>query len=134
MRGRSTCFRHGGSAIAKRERLAAAHLSGDLDRIQRAEIRSERNRLRTLWRRNPRAPGRTIVLVADDEAAFGIWASQRGILLNVLDRDFPAFSDAARWIWVRQSRGLISIDDVAARLIRLRNRILEANCALDYQG
>ena len=36
MRGRSTCFRHSGSAAAKRARLAAAHLSGDLDRIQRA--------------------------------------------------------------------------------------------------
>ena len=29
MRGRSTCFRHSGSAAAKRARLAAAHLSGD---------------------------------------------------------------------------------------------------------
>jgi len=46
MRGRTTCFRHSGSAAAKRLRLAAAHLSGDVDRIQRAEMRSERNRLR----------------------------------------------------------------------------------------
>ena len=30
MRGRSTCFRHSGSAAAKRARLAAAHLSGDV--------------------------------------------------------------------------------------------------------
>ena len=52
MRGRSTCFRHGGTAELKRDRLAAAHLSGNIDRIQRAEIRSERNRLRALWRRD----------------------------------------------------------------------------------
>ena len=62
MRGRSTCFRHSGSAAAKRARLAAAHLSGDVDRIQRAEMRAERNRLRVLWRRDPREPGRTIML------------------------------------------------------------------------
>ena len=62
MRGRSTCFRHSGSAAAKRARLAAAHLSGDFDRIQRAEMRAERNRLRSLWRRDPREPGRTIML------------------------------------------------------------------------
>ena len=58
---RSTCFRHSGGAV-KRARLVAAHLSGDLDRIQRAEMRSERNRLRVLWRRDPREPGRTIML------------------------------------------------------------------------
>ena len=57
MRGRSTCFRHSGAAAVKRDRLAAAHLSGDVDRIQRAEMRSERNRLRVLWRRDPREPG-----------------------------------------------------------------------------
>ena len=67
MRGRSTCFRHSGGA-GKRARLAAAHLSGDLDRIQRAEMRAQRNRLRALWRRDPREPGRTIMLVANDEA------------------------------------------------------------------
>ena len=93
MRGRSTCFRHSGSAV-KRARLAAAHLSGDLDRIQRAEMRSERNRLRVLWRRDPREPGRTIVLVTADEATCRAWASRQGFQLDVLDRDFPAFADA----------------------------------------
>ena len=44
-------------------RLTAAHLSGDIDRIERARMRAERNRLRALWRRDPREPGRTIVLV-----------------------------------------------------------------------
>ena len=34
MRGRSFCFRHGGTAAVKRARLAAAHLSGNLDRIR----------------------------------------------------------------------------------------------------
>ena len=38
MRGRSTCFRHSGAAAVKRDRLAAAHLSGDVDRIQPASI------------------------------------------------------------------------------------------------
>ena len=66
MAGRSACPRR--SAAAKRDRLIAARLSGDPDRIQRAEMRSERNRLRDLWRRDPRAPGRTIVLVPADEA------------------------------------------------------------------
>ena len=63
MRGHSKCFCHSGGSV-KRARLAAAHLSGDLDRIHRAEMRAERNRLRVLWRRDPREPGRTIVLVA----------------------------------------------------------------------
>ena len=77
MRGRSTCYRHSGGA-GKRARLAAAHLSGDLDRIQRAEMRSERNRLRALWRRDPREPGRTIMLVPDDEATCRARAARQG--------------------------------------------------------
>src|SRR6476659_751225 len=81
MRGRSTCFRHGGTAVVKRARLAAAHLSGDLDRIQRAEIRSERNRLRALWRREPREPGRTIVLDPTDEGTCRAWAARQGFSL-----------------------------------------------------
>ena len=129
MRGRSTCFRHSGSAVAKRARLAAAHLSGDLDRIQRAEIRSERNRLRALWRRDPREPGRTIMLVPDDESACRAWAARQGFQLDVLDHDFPAFADACRWIWAR--RGLIRDEDLATKIARLRNRITEVSHALD---
>ena len=132
MRGRSTCFRHSGSAAAKRARLAAAHLSGDLDRIARTELRLARNRLRSLWRRDPREPGRTIRLVASDEATCQAWATRQGFQLGVLDRDFPAFSDACRWIWARMSRGLISDDDLAAKLARLRSRIVEADHALDH--
>ena len=134
MRGRSTCFRHSGSAVAKRARLAAAHLSGDLDRIQRAEIRSERNRLRALWLRDPREPGRTIMLDPADEATCRAWAARQGFPLDVLDRDFPAFSDACRWIWARMSRGLIGDDDLAAKLARLRNRITEASRAFNHSG
>ena len=74
MRGRSTCFRHSGAAAVKRDRLAAAHLSGDLNRIQRAEMRSARNRLSVLWRRDPYEPGRTIMLVPANEAACQAWA------------------------------------------------------------
>jgi hypothetical protein len=134
MRGRSTCFRHSGSAAAKRARLAAAHLSGDSDRIQRSKMRSERNRLRILWRRNPREPGRTIMLVANDEAACRAWAARQGFQLDLLDRDLPAFSDACRWIWARMSRGLISGDELAAKITRLRNRITEATRAFDHSG
>jgi hypothetical protein len=132
MRGRSTCFRHSGDAAAKRARLAAAHLSGDLDRIQRAEMRSERNRLRTLWRRDPAAPGRTIVLVPADEATCRAWAARQGLQLDLLDRDLPAISDACRWICARMSRGLISDDDLTAKLARLRSRIMEEGHAFDH--
>ncbi len=130
----STCFRHSGSAAAKRARLAAAHLSGDFDRIQRAEMRAERNRLRVLWRRDPREPGRTIMLTSSDEATCRAWAARQGFQLDVLDRDLPAFSDACRWIWARMSRGLISDDDLTAKLARLRNRIAEASRAFDHSG
>ena len=83
MRGRSTCFRHSGAAAVKRDRLAAAHLSGDVDRIQRAEMRSARNRLGVLWRRDPREPGRTIMLLPADEAACQAWAARQGFQLGV---------------------------------------------------
>src|SRR6188472_2843412 len=125
MRGRATCFRHSGSAAAKRARLAAAHLSGDTDRIQRAEMRSERNRLRALWRRDPREPGRTIMLTSSDEATCHAWAARHGFQLDLLDRDLPAIADALRWTWARMSGGLISDDDLSARLARLRDRITE---------
>ena len=131
MRGRSTCFRHSGAAAVKRERLAAAHLSGDVDRIQRAEMRSARNQLSVLWRRDPRVPGRTIMLVPGDEASCRAWAARQGFPLDVLDRDFPAFSDACRWLWARMSRGLINHVDLAAKLARLRSRITEASHAPD---
>jgi hypothetical protein len=130
MRGRSTCFRHSGGGAVKRA-LAAAHLSGDSDRIERAQMRLNRNRLHVLWRSDPREPGRTIVLVADDEATCRAWAARQGLQLDVLDRDFPAFSDACRWIWARMSRGLINDADLAAKLARLRNRIMEAD-RVDY--
>jgi hypothetical protein len=61
------------------------------------------------------------------------WAARQGFQLEALDRDFPAFSDACRWIWARMSRGLISEDDVAAKLTRLRSRIMEAD-RVDREG
>jgi hypothetical protein len=134
MRGRATCFRHSGSAAAKRARLAAAHLSGDTDRIQRAEMRSERNRLRALWRRDPRQPGRTIMLSSSDEATCRAWAARQGFQLDVLDRDFPAFSDACRWIWARMSGGVICDDETAAKLARLRSRFMEVSHDLSHSG
>jgi hypothetical protein len=132
MRGRSTCFRHGGTAVAKRDRLVAAHLSGDVDRIERAEMRAERNRLRVLWRRDPRESGRTIVLVSDDEAACRAWAARQNFQLDALDNSLPGISDALRWLWARASRGLVSEDDLAAKLARLRDRITEATHAFDH--
>jgi hypothetical protein len=103
-----------------------------LDRIQRAEMRSERNRLRALWRRDPREPGKTISLVAADEATCRAWAARHGFQLDLLDRDLPAFSDALRWIFARDSRGLIGDDDLTAKLARLRSRIMEEGHALDH--
>jgi hypothetical protein len=116
----------------KRDRLATAQLSGDVDRIQRAEMRAERNRLRVLWRRDPREPGRTIVLVADDEATCRAWAAGQGFQLEFLDRHLPAYSDACRWIWARMSRGLISEEELIAKVRRLRNRITEASHAVHH--
>ena len=115
MRGRSTCFRHSGAAAAKRDRLIAAQLSGDVHRILRAQMRSDRNRMSIAWRRDPREPGRTIMLVAADEAACQAWSARQGFQLDVLDRELPAFSDACRWIWARMSRGLISDDELIAK-------------------
>ena len=74
------------------------------------------------------------MLVAGDEAACRAWAARHGFQLDVLDRDFPAFSDACRWIWARMSRGLISDDELAAKLARLRSRITEAGRAFDHSG
>ena len=71
------------------------------------------------------------MLVPDDEAACRAWAARQGFQLDILDRDFPAFSDACRWIWARMQRGLISDDDLTAKLARLRSRITEARHALD---
>ena len=133
MRGRPTCFCHSGSA-AQRARMIAAGLSGDPDRVRRAHMRLNRNQLRSLWRRDPREPGRTIMLMPRDEAACQAWAARQGFQLDVLDNSFPAFSDACRWIWARKSRGLISDDDLAAKVARLRNRIMEASRAFDHSG
>ena len=108
-------------AAVKRARLAAAHLSGDLDRIQRAEMRSERNRLRALWRRDPREPGRTIMLDPADEATCRAWAARQGFQLDLLDRDLPAFADAVPMDMGRMSRGLISNDELTAKIARLRD-------------
>jgi hypothetical protein len=94
-------------------------------------MRSERNGLRALWSRNPREPGRTIMLHPVDEATCRAWAAQQGFQLDLLDRDLPAFSDACRWIWARMSRGLISDDDLTAKLARLRIRIMEEGRAFD---
>lgn len=80
MRGQTTCFCHSGGAV-RRRRLVAAHLSGDAARIQSAQLRSERNRLRVVWRRDPREPGRTIILVANDEESCRAWAARQGFQL-----------------------------------------------------
>ena len=134
MRGRSTCFRHSGAAQPngtgwRLHTFPATWTASSAPRCDRT-----RNRLRVLWRRDPRVPGRTIMLVAADEATCRAWAARQGFQLDVLDRDFPAFSDACRWIWARMSRGLISDDDLAAKLARLRSRITEASHAFDHSG
>ena len=126
MRGRSTCFCHSGGAV-KRERFAAAHLCGDVARLERAQLRYERNWLRVVWRGDPREPGRTIVLVAADEATCQAWTLRQGFDLKDLDRNYPGIADTCRWLWVRTRRGLVP--DLDARLARLRSRIMEASRA-----
>ena len=133
MRGCGTCFRHAGRGV-QQKRLAAAHLSGDPGRIERAQMRLDRNRLRALWRRDPREPGRTIILVPDDEAACRSWAARQGFQLHALDHDLPAIADAIRWVWARRSRGFVSDDDLTGKLARVRNRIVEASRAFDHSG
>ena len=107
MRGRSTCFRHSGSAEAKRLRLAAAHLSGDL--IESSAPRCDQNATgcASLAPRSARARQDNRA-ASPDEATCRAWAARQGVQLDVLDRDLPAFADACRWIWARMSRGLIS--------------------------
>jgi len=74
------------------------------------------------------------MLVPTDEASCRAWAARQGFQLDVLDRDLPAIADAIRWVWARMSRGLISADDLTAKLARLRNRIAEASRAFDHSG
>ena len=74
------------------------------------------------------------MLTSSDEATCRAWAARQGVQLDVLDRDLPAFADACRWTWARMSRGLISDDEVTAKLARLRNRITEASRAFDHPG
>jgi hypothetical protein len=93
-----------------------------------------RARLRVIWRRDPREPGRTIVFVASDEATCRAWAAKQGFQLHVLDYELPAIADAIRWVWVRLLRGFVSDEELVAKLARLRNRIAEASRAFDHSG
>ena len=61
------------------------------------------------------------MLDAADEATCRAWAARQGFQLDLLDRDLPAFADRCRWIWARMSRGLISSDELTAKIARLRN-------------
>ena len=134
MRGRSTCFRHSGR-LRPNARGWWRHTFPETSTASSAP-RCEQNATgcASLWRRDPREPGRTIMLIAADEATCRAWAARQGFQLDVLDRDLPAFADACRWIWARMSRGLISDDDLTAKLARLRNRIAEASRAFDHSG
>ena len=129
MRNRVRCFRHIGGSAAKRARLSAAYLSGDLDRIRRTQMRIQRNELRLIWKNDPRSPGKTILLVPADERACEEWAAKEGLSLGILDHDFPAFADGVRWLWAR--RGLIRDEELATKIARLRSRVTEAGHAFD---
>jgi hypothetical protein len=74
------------------------------------------------------------MLVPADEVACQAWSARQGFQLDVLDRELPAFSDACRWIWARMSRGLISDDELIAKLARLRNRITETSNGVHDSG
>jgi hypothetical protein len=74
------------------------------------------------------------MLTPSNEASCRSWATRQGFQLDALDWEFPAFSDACRWIWARMSRGLISDEELIAKLGRLRNRITEARHAFHHSG
>ena len=51
-------------------------------------MRSERNRLRSLWRRDPREPGSTIMLTSSDEATCRAWASRdQNVVVEFADKE-----------------------------------------------
>ena len=74
------------------------------------------------------------MLIANDDTTCRAWAARQGFQLDVLDRDFPAFSDACRWIWARMSRGFMGDEELATKLARLRSQITEAGRAYDHSG
>ena len=98
-----------------------------LDRIQRAEMRSERNRLRVSG-----------AAIRASPAGRSCWSppmrrpaehGQRGKAFSSIcsTATFRRSPMRCRWIWARMSRGLISDDDLTAKIARLRNRIAEAS-------
>ena len=95
------------------------------------EMRLDRNRLRVLWRRDPREPGRTIIW--SPPMRLPVEHGRHGTVSSLTSSTaiFRRSPMAAGGYGRACQRGLISDDDLTARLARLRSRIMEADHALD---
>jgi hypothetical protein len=102
--GEARCLRHGGPAAARRfrERQKAGLEQGSVSAEEwaRAEAKRARNALTWAWRKDPRLPGRTIDLGAD-EVAFAASAADLGVDVDGL---YPALADWLRWRWRRHQK------------------------------
>ena len=108
MRDHSTCFRHSGGSV-EGARLIAARLSGDLDRIQRAEMDQNAIGCVSSGGEIRASPAGRLCYLAD-EAFCRAWAARQGFS-SISSTATSGVLDACRWIWARKSRGLIRRDD-----------------------
>ncbi len=101
MDGEKRCRRHGGPGAARRfrERQKAGLTTGSVspDEWARAEAKRARNAVTRAWKRDPRLPGQTIDLEADEDT-FRADARALGVDADAL---YPALADALRWAWQR---------------------------------
>ena len=102
--GEARCLRHGGpdAALRHRQRQMAGLKTGRVspDEWQRAEARRARNAVTYAWKRDPRLPGQTIDLAADEDAFLGD-ARALGVDADAL---YPALGDWLRWRWRRHAK------------------------------
>jgi len=104
LEGEARCLRHGGPDAARRfrARQKAGLENGSVspEAWARAEAKRARNALTYAWRKDPRLPGRTIDLGAD-EHAFVAAAAFMGVEVAAL---YPAQADWLRWRWFRHQK------------------------------
>ena len=102
--GEVRCLRHGGPDAARRfrDRQLEGMKTGTVapEVFAHSEAKRARNALVHRWRKDPRVPGRTVDLGAD-EAAFAEAARGLGVDLGAL---YPALADWLRWRWLRHQR------------------------------
>lgn len=124
LEGEARCLMHAGPYAARRfrDKQLARMQTGSVsaEEFARSEARRARNRLLDGWKKDPRLPGATIDLGAD-EAAFVAAAKAKGIDVAAL---YPAAADWLRWRWQRYQRdrpadwrwGVIVAADLPKRL------------------